>query len=99
MDMRKHWTKHIRDFKKEELDELKEIGAADWVYINGEVHFQRRFYENLIKTRPDLAERVSRETEIPVLCHVAEERFADHLSDLREPVFPITIKMKKPWEI
>ena len=51
-------TKHIRDFKKEELDELKEIGAADWVYINGEVHFQRRFYENLIKTRPDLAERV-----------------------------------------
>ena len=27
-------------------------------YIDGEVHFQRRFYENLIKTRPDLAERV-----------------------------------------
>lgn len=49
---------HLRDFKKEELDHLKEISAADWIYIDGEVHFQRRFYENLIKTRPDLAERV-----------------------------------------
>ena len=49
---------HLRDFKKEELDHLKEIGAADWIYIDGEVHFQRRFYENLIKTRPDFAERV-----------------------------------------
>lgn len=49
---------HIRDFQPEELDELKEIGAADWVYIDGAVHFQRRFYENLIKTRPALAERV-----------------------------------------
>ena len=46
-----------------------------------------------------LAEEVSRQTGIPVLCHVAEERFAPEVSDLREPVFPITIKMKKPWEL
>ena len=45
-----------------------------------------------------LASAVSGETDIPVLCHVAEERFVDTLSDLAEPVFPITIKMKKPWE-
>lgn len=45
-----------------------------------------------------LAEQVSRETGIPVLCHVAEERFVSALSDLPETVFPITIKMKKPWE-
>ncbi len=45
-----------------------------------------------------LAAAVSQETGIPVLCHVAEERFASHLSDLPEIVFPITIKMKKPWE-
>lgn len=49
---------HLRDFKEEELQYLKEISAADWIYIDGTVHFQRRFYENLIKTRPDLAERV-----------------------------------------
>lgn len=49
---------HLRDFKDEELQHLKEISAADWIFIDGVVHFQRRFYENLIKTRPDLAERV-----------------------------------------
>lgn len=45
-----------------------------------------------------LAAAVSRETGIPVLCHVAEERFAAKLSDLPETVFPIAIRMKKPWE-
>ena len=44
------------------------------------------------------AEAVFRETGIPVLCHMAEERFLPGLKKLREPVFPITIRMKKPWE-
>lgn len=51
-------TSHLRDFKEEELQYLKEIGAADWIYIDGEVHFQRLFYDNLTQTRPDLAARV-----------------------------------------
>ena len=46
-----------------------------------------------------LAAEISAKTGIPILCHVAEERFAPELHDLTEPVFPITIKMKKPWEI
>ena len=50
--------KNIRDFKDEELKELKEIGAADWIFIDGKVHFQRRFYDTLIKTRPAYAARV-----------------------------------------
>lgn len=45
-----------------------------------------------------LAAQVSEKTGIPVLCHVALDRFAPELSDLSEPVFPITIQMKKPWE-
>ena len=45
-----------------------------------------------------LAGTVSEQTGIPVLCLVAENRFAGELSDLSGPVFPITIKMKKPWE-
>ena len=45
-----------------------------------------------------LAEEVSRQTGIPVLCHTAEQRVLESLSDLREPVFPIAINMKKPWE-
>ena len=51
-----------------------------------------------IRKGAKLAAAVSQETGIPILCHVAHERLADSLSDLSEPIFPITIKMKKPWE-
>ena len=54
--------------------------------------------EDEIRKGAALAESVSRETNIPILCHVAEEKFVPALSDLPETVFPITIKMKKPWE-
>jgi len=52
--------------------------------------------EREIRKGAALAAEVSQATGIPVLCHVAEERFVSALSDLT--VFPITIKMKKPWE-
>ena len=45
-----------------------------------------------------LAEAVSRETGIPVLCHTAERRLLPDIPPLRQPVFPITVQMKKPWE-
>lgn len=45
-----------------------------------------------------LAQAVSEETGIPIVCHVAHERFAHELTDLSAPVFPITIRMTKPWE-
>ena len=54
--------------------------------------------EEEIRKGADLAHAVSQETGVPVLCHVAVERLAESLSDLPETVFPITIKMKKPWE-
>ena len=54
--------------------------------------------EEEIRKGAALAAEVSKETNIPVLCHVAEENFVPALSDLPETVFPITIKMKKPWE-
>ena len=46
-----------------------------------------------------LAEALSRLADVPVLCHVAEETIASQLSDLQSPIYPITIKMKKPWEV
>ena len=54
--------------------------------------------EEEIRKGADLAHAVSKETGVPVLCHVAVDRLAPNLSDLPETVFPITIKMKKPWE-
>ena len=46
-----------------------------------------------------LAEELSRETRLPVLCHVAEEGVAAQLDGWDAPVYPITIRMKKPWEV
>lgn len=43
-----------------------------------------------------LAGEVSRLTGIGVVCHAAEARFADSLRDL-DP-FPMTLRMKRPWE-
>ena len=54
--------------------------------------------EEEIRKGAALAAEVSSETNIPVLCHVTEEKFVPALSDLPETVYPITIKMKKPWE-
>ena len=46
----------------------------------------------------ELARAISERTGIPVLCHTAEERLIPKLTALAEPIFPITIQMKKPWE-
>lgn len=50
--------KNIKNFTEEELTALKEESAADWIFVKGKVHFQNRFFLNLIKTRPDIAERL-----------------------------------------
>jgi transglutaminase-like putative cysteine protease len=50
--------KNIRDYNRNELIELQKSGWADWIFINGAVHFQRRFFENLIKTNPDYEKRL-----------------------------------------
>lgn len=67
--------------------------------IVNNTHLCSETTEAEIRKGAALAETVSRETGIPVLCHVAEEKFIENLSDLSGPVFPITIKMKKPWEL
>lgn len=51
-----------------------------------------------VRLGASLAEAVSRGTGLPILCHMAETRLLPALSDLKEPVFPISIRMKKPWE-
>ena len=47
----------------------------------------------------ELAREVSRQTGLPILCHMAEASVAARLPELPEPVFPITVRMKKPWEL
>lgn len=80
---------------------LRAIEATTGLTCTGIVnntHLCGETTEEEIRKGAELAHTVSRETGIPVLCHVAVERLAEGLSDLPETVFPITIKMKKPWE-
>ena len=84
------------------LSYLRSIEATTGLTCTGLVnntHLCGETTEAEIRKGAALTAEVSRQTGIPVLCHVAEKRFAPALLDLREPVFPITIKMKKPWEL
>ena len=83
------------------LGYLRSIEATTGLTCTGIVnntHLCGETTEEEIRKGAELASALSAETGIPVLCHVAVERLAESLSDLSEPVFPITIKMKKPWE-
>ena len=80
---------------------LREIEAATGLVCGGIVnntHLCDETTELEIRRGALLSAEVSAETGIPVLCHTAEERFAAALSGLKEPVFPIRIEMRKPWE-
>lgn len=60
-------------------------------------HLCRETTPQEIRKGAALAAEISRRTGIPVLCHMAEARFAGELAGL--PVFPVEIYMKKPWEM
>ena len=80
---------------------LRNIEATTGLTCTGIVnntHLCGETTEEEIRSGAALAAEVSAKTAIPVLCHVAVEHLAERLTDLPEPVFPITIKMKKPWE-
>lgn len=47
----------FRDFRDEELPQLVNSRAADWLYIKGVRHFHRRFIANILTTRSDYAAR------------------------------------------
>jgi len=80
---------------------LRNIEAVTGLSCTGIVnntHLCGETTEEEIRKGAELATQVSAETGLPVLCHVAIEPLVEKLSDLSEDVFPITIKMKKPWE-
>ncbi|MBE6964105.1 MAG: hypothetical protein E7443_05870 [Ruminococcaceae bacterium] len=83
------------------IEYLRNIEAVTGLTCTGIInntHLCGETTEADIRRGAALSAAVSEKTGIPVLCHVAVEPLADTLADLPEPVFPITIKMKKPWE-
>ncbi|MEG1593946.1 MAG: hypothetical protein RR350_06000 [Oscillibacter sp.] len=77
----------------EEINGLTCSGLINNTHLCGETTAEE------IRKGARLTQEVARATGLPIICHVAEERLAGELVDVTEPVFPITIKMKKPWEI
>ncbi|MEI3421565.1 MAG: hypothetical protein V8R91_11260 [Butyricimonas faecihominis] len=49
--------REIQDFKEEELTQLWEEDAADWIYVDGQVKFRSSFLANIVKTRPSYGRR------------------------------------------
>ena len=47
-----------------------------------------------------LARELSERTSLPVIHHAVQRKFVEQVQDkLSEPVLPMNIYMKKPWEI
>ncbi len=78
--------------KIEEITGLKCSGLVNNTHLCGETTEQE------VRKGAELSRQISEKAGIPIRCHVAVERLAANLADLQEPVFPISIKMKKPWE-
>ena len=76
----------------EEVTGLRCGGLVNNTHLCGETTAQE------ILRGAELAREISEKTGIPVLCHTAEERLIPALESLKEPIFPISIQMKKPWE-
>lgn len=54
---------NIENFTKEELIQLQEDSQADWILVDGKVHFNDSFYGSLILTRSDLKARLINKQE------------------------------------
>lgn len=50
--------RRIEGFTKEELENLRDDGTLDWIYIQGKPHFKNDCCESLIKTRIDYNPRI-----------------------------------------
>ena len=80
------------------LRKIEDITGLECKGLVNNTHLCGETTEEDVRRGAELAAAVSKETGIPVRCHVAVERLSENLADLNEPVFPISIKMKKPWE-
>ena len=49
---------HVNGATPEELEQLRDEGTIDWLYVHGEVRYKDDFLENMIKTRPDMCARL-----------------------------------------
>lgn len=84
------------------LEALREIERALGLPVTHIVHNTHLCGETTpedIRLGVALARQFSAETNIPILCHTVHHTLVPQISDLSEPLFPIHIRMHKPWEL
>lgn len=80
------------------LRDIETITGLTCGGIVNNTHLCRETTPQEILKGAELAEAVSKETGIPVVCHLAEQKFTGEASLAGLKLFPIDIYMKKPWE-
>lgn len=94
-------SRPLSDTADKALSYLEQIQDAAGLPIDGLVnntHLCDRTREEDILFGAELAREVSRRTGIPLVCHMVRRELISRLPPMDEPVFPITLYMKKPWE-
>lgn len=94
----------IKDFSINELNDLRNTSKVDWIYVDGEVRFQRRFLSNLFKTQKDYADRrIS--TEESTVENLRQEQLDENVLIMKEKgsrkveiELKATIRVKKSHE-
>lgn len=80
---------------------IRSIEAASGLFIDGLVnntHLCDKTELEDILTGAAMAREVSAETGIPIVCHAVPRRLAAQACGHVQPVFPLELYMKKPWE-
>lgn len=71
----------IKNFTREEFEMMKDEGYADWTYIDGKVKFQRLFFKNIIKTYPNVTQRL-RTDDINEASEEEAKLIDDHIEEI-----------------
>ena len=80
---------------------LREIEDMIGMSVNGIInntHLCNETMEDDIYWGAYLSEQISQQTNIPITCHMVHRLLIRRVKDLHQPVFPIRIFMRKPWE-
>lgn len=84
------------------LQSMEEISSIMGLPLSGIVNNTHLCGETTVQTLlqgMELAREVSRQSQLPLICHTIPEGLQDQLTAVPEPLFPIRRYMKNTWEI
>lgn len=80
------------------MDEIRQRMGLEITGLVNNTHLCGDTEAEDILAGAELAREVSRITGIPVVCHAVPRHLTEQVGSQAEPVFPMELVMKKPWE-